>query len=181
MGDSPPASRPVALLLNATSEPLCVISVQRAVILILTGKAVCVTDGEGLLHSERQQLVVPSVIRLSRYVRVPYRTQVSITRRGIFARDGWHCAYCSAPADTIDHVLPRSRGGPHAWENVVAACARCNHRKAARTLAELGWRLTKKPTAPHGPIWRILSHRKPDPRWNTWLGMPKSVAYKDAA
>lgn len=180
MGDLPPASRPVALLLNATSEPLCVISVRRAVILILTGKAVCVTDGDGLLHSQHQQVAVPSVIRLSRYVRVPYRAQVGLTRRAVFARDGWHCAYCHGPAETIDHVLPRSRGGRHVWENVVAACVRCNHRKAARTLAELGWRLATKPAAPRGPVWRILGHRAVDPRWRDWLGVGAD-AYPDAA
>lgn len=174
MGDVPPAHRPVALLLNATYEPLCVVSVRRAVILILTGKAVCVTDGDGLLHSERHRLAVPSVIKLTRHVRVPYRAQVNLTRRGVFTRDGWHCAYCRGPAETIDHVFPRSRGGRHIWENVVAACVRCNHRKAARTLAELGWRLSAAPTAPHGAAWRILGHRAPDPRWKTWLAVDRA-------
>ncbi|WP_026212324.1 HNH endonuclease [Longispora albida] len=181
MGDGPPAQRSVALLLNATYEPLCVISIRRAVILLLTGKAVCVTDGDGLMHSERQELAVPSVIRLTRHVRVPYRAHVGLSRRAVFARDGWRCQYCRGPAETIDHVLPRSRGGPHAWENVVASCARCNHRKAARTLAELGWRLHPAPAAPRGPAWRILGHRSPDPRWSPWLGVATAAPEAQAA
>ncbi len=176
MPDIPPASRPVALVLNATFEPLCVVSVRRAAILILTSRAVCVTDGDGFLHAERIALAVPSVIRLTRYVRVPYRPHVGLNRRAVFARDGWRCAYCRGPAETLDHVLPRSRGGDHAWENVVAACARCNHRKGDRTPGEMGWRLHRPPAAPKGAAWRILGHRSADPRWNDWLGLVEATA-----
>jgi len=160
-----------ALVLNATYEPLGVVSVRRAAILVLTAKAVCVADGDGILHSERAHLAVPLVVRLTRYVRVPYRAHVGLSRRAIFARDGWKCVYCRGPAETIDHVLPRSRGGHHAWENVVAACARCNHTKGDRTPAELGWRLPVAPAAPRGAAWRVLGHRTPDPRWADWLDL----------
>jgi 5-methylcytosine-specific restriction endonuclease McrA len=159
----------VALLLNATYEPLCVVSVRRAAILVLSGKANCVADGEGVLHSARQNLPVPLVVRLTRFVKVPYRTHVGLSRRAIFARDGGRCVYCQAPAETIDHVHPRSKGGEHAWENVVAACAKCNHHKGDKTLPELGWRLSAKPAPPHGSVWRVLGHRPPDPRWAQWL------------
>ena len=74
-----------------------------------------------------------------------------------------------AAAETIDHVLPRSRGGAHQWDNVVAACARCNHTKGDKTPAELGWRLHVVPAAPKGIAWRVLGHRAPDPRWAEWL------------
>lgn len=158
-----------ALVLNVTYEPLCVVSVRRAVILILTAKAICVSDGGGLLHSARTSLPMPSVVRLTRFVRVPYRAHVGLTRRAVFARDGWRCVYCGGGAETIDHVLPRSRGGRHTWENVVAACARCNHRKGARTPAEIGWRIPVAPAAPRGAAWRVLGHRTPDPRWADWL------------
>jgi 5-methylcytosine-specific restriction endonuclease McrA len=164
-----------ALVLNQTFEPLCVVSVRRAAILLLAGKAVCVADGDGLLHSARQELPVPLVIRLIRYVRVPYRTHVGLSRRAIFARDGGRCAYCRGPAETIDHVLPRSRGGGHSWENVVAACARCNHSKGDRSPAELGWRLHAKPAAPKGMAWRVLGHRTPDPRWAYWLDLAEAA------
>ncbi len=169
MPDIRPIPSSVALLLNATYEPLCVVSVRRAAILVLSGKAVCVADGDGVLHSARREVPVPLVIRLSRYVRVPYRAHVGLSRRAIFARDGGRCVYCQGSAETIDHVHPRSKGGEHAWDNVVAACAKCNHHKGDKTLAELGWRLAVKPTVPHGTAWRILGHRVPDPRWANWL------------
>ena len=169
MPDIRPIPSSVALLLNATYEPLCVVSVRRAAILVLSGKAVCVADGDGVLHSARREVPVPLVIRLSRYVRVPFRAHVGLSRRAIFARDGGRCVYCQGSAETIDHVHPRSKGGEHAWDNVVAACAKCNHHKGDKTLAELGWRLAVKPTVPHGNAWRILGHRVPDPRWANWL------------
>jgi len=161
-----------ALVLNQTYEPLCVVSVRRAVILVLGGKAICVVDGDDVLHSAHRQLAVPSVVRLNGYVRVPYRAHVGLSRRAVFARDGGRCAYCRGPAETIDHVVPRSRGGRHAWENVVAACARCNHSKGDKTPAELGWRLHAQPAPPRGQAWRVLGHRTPDPRWADWLDIP---------
>jgi 5-methylcytosine-specific restriction endonuclease McrA len=160
------------LVLNQTYEPLCVVPVRRAAILLLTAKATCVADGEGILHSARQAIAVPSVVRLNRYVRVPYRTHIGLSRRAIFARDNSRCAYCRGPAETIDHVMPRSRGGNHAWDNVVAACAKCNHNKGDRTVAELGWRLHAVPAIPRGQSWRVLGHRTPDPRWADWLDLP---------
>ena len=169
MPDIRPAVSSVALLLNATYEPLCVVSVRRAAILVLSGKAVCVADGDGVLHSSRHQVPVPLVARLTRFVRVPYRTHVGLSRRAIFARDNGRCVYCAGNAETIDHVHPRSKGGRHAWENVVAACARCNHLKGDKLLGELGWRLPMPPMAPHGAAWRVLGHRTPDPRWAAWL------------
>jgi 5-methylcytosine-specific restriction endonuclease McrA len=172
MPDIRPTVGSSALVLNATYEPLCVVSVRRATILVLTDKAECVSDGDGILHSARQVLPVPSVVRLTRYVKVPYRTHVGLSRRAIFARDGGRCAYCRGSAETIDHVFPRSRGGLHAWENVVAACAKCNHSKGDKTPAELGWRLHVPPQAPRGVAWRVLGHRTPDPRWADWLDLP---------
>jgi len=91
-----------ALVLNATYEPLCVVSVRRATILVLTAKAECVSDGDGILHSAHTDLPVPSVVRLTRYVKVPYRTHVGLSRRAIFARDGGRCAYCRAVEQCLD-------------------------------------------------------------------------------
>ncbi|CAM3146764.1 HNH endonuclease [Stackebrandtia soli] len=161
-----------ALVLNATYEPLCVVPLRRAVVLLLTDKAETVTPGDGYLRAERLTIQLPSVLRLTRYVRVARRRKVSLTRRAVFARDGWKCAYCAGPAETIDHVMPRSRGGQHIWENVVASCARCNHKKSDRTLAEMGWRLPVPPVSPKNPLWYVLGHRTPDPRWTVWL-MPR--------
>lgn len=159
----------VALLLNASYEPLCVVSSRRAVVLILTAKAVLVEGGEGVLHSVARSVPVPAVIRLTRFVRVPYRGTVPLTRKAVFARDGGRCVYCGAPATSLDHVIPKSRGGQHIWENVVASCRRCNHVKADRAISELGWRLPTAPRAPSGLAWRVLGSRAPDPAWSNYL------------
>ena len=158
-----------ALVLNATYEPLCVVGARRAVVLVITGKAVAVAAADTVMHSERTDVPVPVVVRLSRFVRVPFRATVPLTRRAVFARDGGRCVYCGAPATSLDHVVPRSRGGAHAWDNVVSACSRCNHIKADRTVADLGWRLARQPTAPIGSAWTVVGGRRIDPRWLPWL------------
>ena len=158
-----------ALVLNATYEPLCVVSGRRAAVLVLTAKAVPVAAGDDVLHSAHTAIPVPAVVRLSRYVRVPYRATVPLTRKAVFARDGGRCVYCGAPATSLDHVVPKSRGGEHAWENVVSACGRCNHVKADRGIAELGWRLRTAPRAPSGAAWRVVGSRRVDPRWAPYL------------
>ena len=160
------------LLLNATFEPLAVVTAKRAVVLMLTGKAECVEAAlEGAFHSENLTIAAPSVMRLSRYVRVPYRHPVPMTRAGVLRRDGRRCAYCARRADTIDHVVPRSRGGGHTWENCVAACRGCNSRKADRLLDELGWTLRVVPVAPHRAAGGIMILAvEPLPAWEPWLG-----------
>ncbi len=164
------------LLLNATYEPLCVVSSRRAIVLVLADKAVPVDASAEVVHAERVSLPVPVVVRLTRYVRVPYPAQVPLSRRAVFTRDGQTCVYCGGSATSIDHVVPRSRGGTHTWDNVVAACRRCNHTKADRSLAELGWQLPHPPLTPSGAAWRLLGARTVDPRWREWLGMPESVS-----
>ncbi len=159
-----------ALVLNASDEALCVVSGRRALVLLLTDKAVGVLGSEKVAHSARAEVVVPVVVRLTRYVRVPYRGGVPLTRRAVFARDGGACAYCGGAATSLDHVVPRSRGGAHSWDNVVAACGRCNHVKADRNVADLGWRLRRAPAQPTGVRWRVLGGRAADPRWSPWLG-----------
>ncbi len=168
---APLATTAACLLLNATYEPLCVVSSRRAIVLVLAAKAEPVDVSEVLCHAELVALPVPVVVRLTRYVRVPYPAQVPLSRRAVFTRDGSTCVYCGAAATSIDHVWPRSRGGTHSWDNVVAACRRCNHTKADRSLAELGWSLPQPPRAPSGSAWRLLGHRAVDPRWRSWLGL----------
>lgn len=168
-----------ALVLNATYEPLCVVPLRRAVVLVLAEKAVIVEAGVQVLHSERIAIPAPSVVRLARYVRVPYRRAVPLTRRAVLERDGHLCAYCGSRADTVDHVRPRSRGGEHVWTNVVAACARCNHRKGDRLLAELGWRLATPPVQPPVTVAVVMGWAKRDPSWQQYLipgGVPDPVA-----
>jgi 5-methylcytosine-specific restriction endonuclease McrA len=159
-----------ALVLNATFEPLAVVELRRAVVLVLSDKAE-VLEHDGVWHSASASVAVPAVIRLRRYVRVPYRARAPLTRNGLMARDGGRCQYCDARATTVDHVMPRSRGGRHRWENVVAACRRCNSRKADRTLAELGWDLPRRPHAPTGRAWLVMGVAAVDPRWEPYLAL----------
>ena len=172
----PRATTAATLLLNATYEPLCVVSSRRAIVLVLAEKAEPVDSAADLVHSESLSLLVPIVIRQTRFVRVPYPAQVPLSRRAVFTRDGQTCVYCGGSATSIDHVVPRSRGGTHTWDNVVAACRRCNHTKADRSLAELGWKLPHPPRTPSGAAWRLLGARTVDPRWREWLGVPDSVS-----
>jgi 5-methylcytosine-specific restriction endonuclease McrA len=161
------------LLLNATFEPLAVVTAKRAIVLMLTGKAECVEEtlGGAAFHSESLTIPAPSVMRLSRYVRVPYRHAVPMTRAGVLRRDGRRCAYCGKRADTIDHVVPRSRGGAHTWDNCVAACRTCNSRKADRLIEELGWTLPVAPRPPDRAAGGILVLAvEPLPSWEPWLG-----------
>jgi len=139
------------------------------VVLVLNQKAVTLEQAGAPLHAASFELPAPSVVKLTRYVRVPMRRGVPLTRRAIFARDAGRCVYCDAPATSIDHVVPRSRGGRHAWDNVVSSCRRCNHVKADRPLVELGWRMKRQPVQPSGSAWRILSSGRTDPRWMPYL------------
>lgn len=139
-------------MLNATYEPLSVVSVRRAVVLLLKDKAEMVEATRARLRAENLTMPVPSVIRLVTYVRLPHRMALPVTRRTILARDNYTCQYCgTAPGRaqlTIDHVLPSSRGGPDSWENVVAACLACNQRKGNRTPEEANMPLLALPGRP---------------------------------
>ncbi len=158
-----------ALVLNASYEPLCVVPVRRAVILVLAEKAEILHDTGSVMRSERLRVPVPSVIRLRYFVRVPFRRRASLNRRAVFARDGYRCQYCTEPAESIDHVVPRSRGGQHVWENVVAACRPCNARKRDRLLAESGMVLRRRPTAPRELTWITVAVGTVPAHWEPYL------------
>nr|WP_298324617.1 HNH endonuclease [Haloactinopolyspora sp.] len=138
------------LVLNASYEPLSVVSVKRAVVLVLTEKAVMEhADSAKLIRSATRELPTPLVVRLLRFVRVPYRRKVPWSRSGVLERDGRRCAYCGERAASIDHLVPTSRGGAaRSWLNTVAACVSCNQRKADRTPSEAGMRLLIEPFEP---------------------------------
>lgn len=158
-----------ALVLNATYEPLCVVSSRRAVVLVLGDKAEVVHDSGDRMHSARLTVPVPSVVRLVSYVRVPVRRRAPLNRRAIFARDGGRCQYCAGPAESIDHVVPRSRGGAHVWENVVAACRACNTRKRDRLLAEAPMALRRPPVAPRELTWITVVAGTVPTAWEPYL------------
>lgn len=148
------------LVLNASFEPINVCTVRRAIVLILKEKAEVIEtpgqdDGEIELHAERFSITRPSVIRLVTYVRIPFHSfRRKITRRAVFARDGWECQYCGRRGSlTMDHIIPRSKGGETSWENVVACCAGCNRRKGDRSVSQAGMRLRSRPRAPHATIF----------------------------
>jgi 5-methylcytosine-specific restriction endonuclease McrA len=158
-----------ALLLNATFEPLCVVSARRAVVLVLKDKAEIVERNGAAFRSERQAVPVPSVVRLVHFVRVPYRTRVPLSRRAVFARDQHRCQYCGRSAENVDHVVPRSRGGEHSWDNVVASCRACNAKKEDRSPHEAGLRLRRAPAVPHADLWLIATAGSVDPAWSQYL------------
>ncbi len=158
-----------ALVLNATYEPLCVVPSRRAVVLVLGQKADVLHDTGDSFRSERLTLVVPSVIRLRHFVKVPYRRRAPLNRRGVFARDGPRCQYCTAAAESIDHVIPRSKGGEHTWENVVAACRPCNVRKRDRLLHETTMVLRTRPSAPRELTWVAVAVPTVPVHWEPYL------------
>ncbi|MBP0460407.1 HNH endonuclease [Streptomyces montanisoli] len=158
------------LVLNASFEPLSTVTLHRAVVLVLQDKAV-VEQSHPLLRvrAAALELPVPRVIRLCRYVRVPFRRQAPWSRRGVLVRDGHRCAYCGRRASTVDHVTPRSRGGADSWLNTVASCAECNHRKADRTPEQASMPLLRAPFTPSPADAMLLSLRSGErcelPEW----------------
>lgn len=157
------------LVLNATFEPLAVVPTRRAICLMLAEKVELLHGSGRLVRSERLALDEPSVVRLARYVHVPYPTQRSPSRRGVLARDGHTCQYCGIAAETVDHVVPRSRGGRHTWDNVVAACRRCNGGKRDRLLGETTMRLASVPGRPSPGTWIEVAAGSVPGTWEPYL------------
>lgn len=145
------------LVLNASFEPLSIVSVRRAITLIASGKAVSVNDSEQVLRYANGEFKAPYVIQRTTYAQVPFQKRMPFSRRWILIRDNFSCAYCGKYADTIDHVHPRALGGKNSYENCVAACKKCNNKKGSRTLESMGWTLSKEPKAPSP---RMFLHHK---------------------
>lgn len=157
-------------MLNASNEPLSVVSARRALVLLLRERAVLVADSERTWHAETQTFTVPSVVRLRRYVHTPYRRSVPVSRRAIFLRDEHRCQYCGKHAENVDHVIPKVQGGTHRWENVVASCRRCNTRKGGRTPAQAGLKLIRTPASPGRFDWvHVAAGGNPDMTWQPYL------------
>ena len=158
------------LVLNAGYEPLAVVSFKRALVLVMNGKATVVAaDRDHPVFGSSSSWERPSVILLRRYVRIPNGRAVPVSRRGVLRRDNHRCGYCGASAATIDHILPRSRGGADSWENLVACCLRCNNIKGDRTPQEMNWTLQHKPRAPHGSHWLVRGVERTQPDWEEYL------------
>jgi 5-methylcytosine-specific restriction endonuclease McrA len=147
------------LVLNQNYEPLNVCNARRAFVLVDRGKAEVIEHGEGALRSAFHAFPLPSVIRLIYMIRRP-RPQMRLTRREVFVRDHYTCQYCGKQTKdlTIDHVVPRHRGGKHTWDNLVSACRSCNHRKAGSTPAEAKMKLFKEPARPPASSYYVFCH-----------------------
>ncbi|WP_022886114.1 HNH endonuclease [Glaciibacter superstes] len=158
------------LVLNAGYEPLAVVSFKRALVLVMNRKATVVQiDREHPVWSASGVWERPSVILLTRYVRIPRARAVPVSRRGVLRRDDHRCAYCGKSASTIDHVLPRSRGGRDTWDNLVACCLRCNNVKGDHTPSEMGWNMLVDPRMPQGTGWVMRGVERPLPQWDAYL------------
>jgi len=158
-----------ALVLNATYEPLSVVPIRRAVVLVLGHRAEVLHDTGSAWRSEHLVVPIPSVVRLRTHVRVPYRRRAPLNRRGVFARDGHRCQYCGGAAESIDHVVPRSKGGEHTWENVVAACRSCNVRKGDRLLHATSMQLRRWPSVPHDSAWVTVAVGAVPTDWEPYI------------
>lgn len=161
------------LVLNASYEPLSIVSVRRAIILLLKEKAEIVEATEAYLRAERLSFPVPAVIRLVCYVRIPNRLTLPLSRRTVLARDHHTCQYCGAQPGraqlTLDHIVPRSRGGQTHWENVVTACRSCNQRKGNRAPHEAGFALRSHPRRPRYIALTLLGEGQPHTLWSKYV------------
>ncbi len=159
------------LVLNANYEPLNVCNTRRAVALLLSGKAELLVNGRGVIRTASQVYPRPSVIRMEYMVKRP-RPRVKLSKREIFRRDDYTCQYCGTSSQhlTIDHVIPRHRGGQHTWENLVAACPSCNRHKGGRLLNEAHMALRRRPVEPV-PTARYLfgRHLRENQDWNRFI------------
>lgn len=159
------------LVLNANFEPINVCNLRRAVGLILTDRASMVVNGRGVIKTVNDTFPRPSIIRLEKMVHRP-RSRVRLCRREIFRRDNFTCQYCGKRSHdlTIDHVVPRHLGGSHTWDNVVTACAACNHRKGGRRLAEAKMTLNRALTEPpRSAIYVFGRHLNENAEWEPFL------------
>jgi 5-methylcytosine-specific restriction endonuclease McrA len=159
------------LVLNATFEPVNVCTVRRAVVLLLKDKAEVIEHADWELHSASTSIARPVVIRLVTYIRIPRDThRRKITRRAVFARDDWTCQYCGSRSNlTVDHVVPRSKGGTSSWENIVASCAPCNRRKGNALPRQAGMHLTRQPQTPSPHVFIQVASPTIPAAWRAYL------------
>lgn len=167
------------LVLNASYEPLSLVSVRRAIVLLLREKAELLEATQQMLHSSHRVMHEPLVIRLVHYVRLPHR-KVPSTRTAVMLRDAYICQYCAETPGrqflTVDHVIPRSRGGSHDWDNLVTACTRCNQKKGSLTPEEAMMQLIRKPFEPSYVALVLLSNPIAAQRWEHLMDLSREQA-----
>ena len=148
------------LVLNQSYEPLQICTAKRAIVLLFSGKAQRVEDSDRVVSSPSLMIVLPSVIRLNRYIHRPLKYTLAFNKKNILKRDNFTCQYCGRNGGeklTIDHVLPKSLGGRTIWENVVSACRCCNLKKGNKTLKEVNMELLRAPARPLSPVHLLLA------------------------
>lgn len=159
------------LLLNQSYEPLTICNVKKAIILIILGKAELIARNEKKhLHTVNKSFPWPSVVRLNGYIRVPFK-KIILTKKNVLKRDAHKCCYCgrSDLPLTLDHIIPKSKGGDDSWENLVTACLPCNNKKGDRTLEEAQMKLRTKPYAPNHIIFIKNHNGKIEDCWKPYL------------
>jgi 5-methylcytosine-specific restriction endonuclease McrA len=180
----PPIKSDRVIVLNASYEMLSVVTLHRAIAYILLEKAevVAARPGEPLRSASGMHMPIPSVVRLTRFIRLPYRNRVPAwSKAGLLRRDGHICAYCGKHGSTVEHLLPVSRGGPSTWQNTVIACVACNTRKGSRTPAEAHMPLRRPPTVPTVHSALLLALAEPERSTLAALGLVPAIAGLDLA
>jgi 5-methylcytosine-specific restriction endonuclease McrA len=158
------------LVLNQNFEPLNVCNVKRALVLVLCGKAEVLELNHQTIHTPSLSIRCPSVISLAHLIRRPH-PRARLSRKEVFIRDNYTCQYCGIRTRdlTLDHVVPRSKGGPHTWENLVSACRHCNHRKGGKSVAEARMKLARPPREPKSNIYQMVYRYMEGGPLDEWL------------
>jgi len=179
------------LLLNASYEPINIVSWKRALTLLFQDKVEVIAEHDREVRSVSFAIRLPSVMRLLRYVKIKRRhRRVKFSRESIYARDDFTCQYCGSRhhADrlTFDHVIPVVKGGTRAWDNIVTCCIECNHKKGGRTPAEAGMRLIRTPREPGwapSMLHVTVGFKLPPQSWRDFLflnaNLDRSISFKE--
>ena len=158
------------LILNSTYQPLSVVPFNRAISLLINKKINSINDSEIIFKSENERIALPNVALLNYFVNAPYSRRVALNKENIFIRDFYTCQYCGKSAESVDHIIPRSKGGLHEWSNVVACCKKCNLIKADKLLHQTHLNLKNPPSNPKDNFWiKTIVGSNPDPSWEEYL------------
>lgn len=136
----------------------------------MRNKVVSLVDSSIEFHSEKTTFLIPKVAILKYYVNAPYARRIALNKENVFIRDNYKCQYCGSQAESVDHIIPRSKGGLHQWANIVACCRGCNLTKADKLLRDTNLSLISKPELPNDNFWiKAILNSSPDPSWEKYL------------
>mgnify|MGYP001276072646 CR=1 FL=1 len=163
------------LLLNSSYEPMTIVDAKKAILMMLSEKVESIEQTQYYIHSSHLKLPLPSVIKLKSYIYIKSR-HIPLTRKNIIQRDNFTCQYCGKYSKniTIDHIIPRDKNGKDNWENLVAACLKCNFKKGNKLINQTNMKLLKKPTKP-SYIYQLQAHvKKTNKSWKPYLFMDRN-------